>query len=188
MARLGPDFSYKKDAAGRGHLEVHLRGNALLRMAATNKGTASTPRERRELLDEPLIRQMASNTARPVVFPLSNPTSSCEAIPRDIVHWTAGRAIIPTGIPFDDVQFGGECHRVGQANNVFVFPVRFSGMGFAGILGRCERISEAMITEAAFALAEFTAGRYLSEGRTFRRWPLCARSVSRSRPRRSKWH
>jgi hypothetical protein len=49
MVRLGPDFSYKQDAAGRGYLAVHLRGNALLRMAATNKVTASTPRERREL-------------------------------------------------------------------------------------------------------------------------------------------
>jgi malate dehydrogenase (oxaloacetate-decarboxylating) len=115
------------------------------------------------LFSEPIVRHMAQNTPRPIIFPLSNPTSNCEAIPLDLVAWTEGRAIVATGSPFEDVEYAGQRHLVGQGNNAFVFP----GIGFAAILGRCRRISDAMIIESAFALAEYTEQHYLARGRIF---------------------
>ncbi|MGB5614288.1 MAG: NAD-dependent malic enzyme, partial [Sedimenticolaceae bacterium] len=108
------------------------------------------------LFNEPLVRQMAKNTERPIIFPLSNPTSNCEAVPDDLIQWTDGKAIIATGSPFPDVSYEGRRISVGQGNNAFVFP----GIGFAAILGRCKRITEAMIIESAFALAEYTNKHY----------------------------
>jgi malate dehydrogenase (oxaloacetate-decarboxylating) len=115
------------------------------------------------LFTEPLIRHMADNAERPIIFPLSNPTSNTEAIPQDIMDWTGGRAIIAAGSPFADVVHDGVQHPVGQGNNAFVFP----GIGFAAILGRCHRISDAMIIESAFALADYTERHYLSRERIF---------------------
>ena len=115
------------------------------------------------LFTEPLVRHMAENTERPIIFPLSNPTSNCEAIPQDLIAWTAGKAIVATGSPFADVEFDGTRYPVGQGNNAFVFP----GIGFAAILGRCTRISDAMVIESAFALAEYTEQHYQSRGLIF---------------------
>lgn len=115
------------------------------------------------LFNEPLIRLLVRNTERPIIFPLSNPTSNCEAIPLDLITWTEGNAIVATGSPFDDVEFDGQRHSVGQGNNAFVFP----GIGFAAVLGRCRRISDDMIIESAFALADYTAQHYASRERIF---------------------
>jgi malate dehydrogenase (oxaloacetate-decarboxylating) len=115
------------------------------------------------LFTEPMIRHMAENTPRPIVFPLSNPTANCEAIPEDIIRWTDGRAIVATGSPFDDVVHDGVRHTVGQGNNAFVFP----GIGFAAILGRCAHVSDAMIIESAFALADYTETHYREQGLIF---------------------
>lgn len=115
------------------------------------------------LFSEPLIRRMSGHCDRPIIFPLSNPTSNCEAIPLDLFEWTGGRAIVATGSPFDDVERAGRRHRVGQGNNAFVFP----GIGFAAVLGRCSRISDAMIIESAFALADYTATHCAGEDRIF---------------------
>ena len=115
------------------------------------------------LFNEPLVRQMARNTPRPVIFPLSNPTANCEAIPLDLIHWTDGSAIVATGSPFDDVEHEGQRYAVGQGNNAFVFP----GIGFAAVLGRCRRISDAMIIESAFALADYTAAHHDADARIF---------------------
>ncbi len=112
------------------------------------------------LFNEPLVQRMAHNAERPIIFPLSNPTSNCEAIPQDLIAWTEGRAIVATGSPFDDVDYAGQRHSVGQGNNAFVFP----GIGFAAVLGRCARITDAMIIESAFALARYTEAHYLSRG------------------------
>ncbi|MCB1803066.1 MAG: NAD-dependent malic enzyme [Gammaproteobacteria bacterium] len=115
------------------------------------------------LFNEPLVRRLAANTERPVIFPLSNPTSNCEAIPLDLITWTDGRAIVATGSPFEDVEYDGQRYSVGQGNNAFVFP----GIGFAAVLGRCRRISDSMIIESAFALADYTEQHYASRQRIF---------------------
>lgn len=112
------------------------------------------------LFDEAMIKSIAKNHARPVIFPLSNPTANCEATPDDILEWTQGRAIIATGSPFPDVEYDGMRHPIGQGNNAFIFP----GLGFAAVLGECTRISDAMVAEAAYALADYVADHYLQAG------------------------
>ena len=109
--------------------------------------------------DEAVIRACAENTARPIVFALSNPTSSCEAVPADVVRWTNGRAIVATGSPYEPVTYEGATHTIGQGNNAFIFP----GLGFGAIGTRAKKITDGMVAEAAHALAEFTIARFPGE-------------------------
>ena len=112
------------------------------------------------LFTQPIVQALLEHTARPVVFPLSNPTSNSEALPDDVMHWTGGQAIIATGSPFPDVVQGGRALPVSQGNNAFIFP----GLGFGAILSRAREITDDMVIEAAYALAEFTDPR---DGRVF---------------------
>jgi malate dehydrogenase (oxaloacetate-decarboxylating) len=102
------------------------------------------------------VEAMTKNTARPVVFALSNPTTSCEALPADVFAWTHGRAIVATGSPFAPVVHDGRSHAIGQGNNAFIFP----GLGLGAILSNAREITDAMVLEAAYALAEYTAVRH----------------------------
>ncbi len=104
------------------------------------------------LFTRPIIEKMAENCQHPVICPLSNPTSSSEALPQDISDWTKGKAIIATGSPFPDTLCEGKSTPVGQGNNAFVFP----GIGMAAVLGKCTRVSDEMILESAYALADYT--------------------------------
>jgi len=112
------------------------------------------------LFTETMLKSMAENHARPIVFPLSNPTSNCEATPKDILEWTAGRAIIATGSPFADEEYQGKHYAIGQGNNAFIFP----GLGFAAVIGECTRISDEMVLESAYALADYVAEHWLASG------------------------
>ena len=71
---------------------------------------------------EEIIRAMARNTPRPVIFPLSNPTSVSEAKPEDLFRWTDGKALVGTGSPFAPVEVEGRSVRISQINNSFIFP------------------------------------------------------------------
>jgi malate dehydrogenase (oxaloacetate-decarboxylating) len=109
---------------------------------------------------EPVVRAVAKNAARPIVFALSNPTSSCEARPEDILAWTAGRALVATGSPFEPVELDGVTYVIGQGNNAFVFP----GLGFGAILSGARSITDHMVESAALALADYTSERWLERG------------------------
>jgi malate dehydrogenase (oxaloacetate-decarboxylating) len=110
--------------------------------------------------DEETVRAMAKNTERPVIFPLSNPTSSCEGKPEEILWWTDGRAIVASGSPFPPVELGGKTFHIGQGNNAFIFP----GLGLGAILSDAREITDGMVLEAAYALADYTAERHLDHG------------------------
>jgi malate dehydrogenase (oxaloacetate-decarboxylating) len=114
---------------------------------------------------EAVIQAVAANTERPIIFPLSNPTANTEVLPEDALRWTQGRAIIATGSPFDDVHLNGQTHRIGQGNNAFIFP----GLGFGSILARATEITDNMVLEAAYALAENTPAESLEVGRVYPR-------------------
>ncbi len=101
---------------------------------------------------EAICRAAAKNTERPIIFPLSNPTSSSEAIPEDVFTWTDGKALVATGSPFDPVVWDGVAHPIGQGNNAFIFP----GLGLAAIIGYVREISDAMVMTASDALADYT--------------------------------
>ncbi len=116
-----------------------------------------------------VIDAMAAGTARPIVMPLSNPTSIAEARPSDVMTWTGGRAIIATGSPFPAV--GGR--EIGQANNVFIFP----GLGLGAIVSEATRISDGMVLVAARTLADAASSERLDAGALYP--PISAlRSVS----------
>ena len=102
------------------------------------------------LFSEKIIREMYKHCAKPIVLPLSNPTSKIEATPEDILKWTNGDALVATGSPFQPVKLNGKEHIISQCNNVYIFP----GVG-AGVLAcGATNISDEMMMAASCALAD----------------------------------
>jgi malate dehydrogenase (oxaloacetate-decarboxylating) len=98
--------------------------------------------------------------ARPVILPLSNPTSRCEATPADILRWTNGEAIVGTGSPFSAVDVHGHEVKIAQTNNSYIFP----GMALGIVTSRAKRVSDGMIMAAAKALASMSPTRTDPQG------------------------
>lgn len=112
---------------------------------------------------EDAVRAMAEGCARPIVLPLSNPTSHAEAHPSDVLRWTNGRALVATGSPFAPVSFEGRRVLIGQANNAFVFP----GVGLGALVAEAREVTDGMFTAAAEALAAEIDAADLSAGALF---------------------
>ncbi len=110
---------------------------------------------------EDIVRTMAGSCDRPVILPLSNPTSNAEADPADLARWTDGRALIAAGSPFPPLKVEGREVPVAQANNVYVFPA----VGLAVTASRATRVTDRMMVAAARALGE-TAVRAGTDGAT----------------------
>ncbi|TWU29669.1 NAD-dependent malic enzyme [Bythopirellula polymerisocia] len=101
-------------------------------------------------IGEDVVRSMAENCERPIIFPLSNPTSRCEALPKDVIDWTDGRALIATGSPFDPVPYKGREIPIAQCNNSYIFPA----MGLGILAAKASRVTDEMFMAAAIALKD----------------------------------
>lgn len=124
---------------------------------------------------EQAVREMAAHTARPVIFPLSNPTSRSEATPQDLMDWTEGRALIGTGSPFEPVNVGGKKIPIAQTNNSYIFP----GLALGIVASKARRVTDAMVRAAATELVRHLLTQKdkqasllppLSEARQLGRW------------------
>jgi len=115
------------------------------------------------LFTEAVVRAMTAVNNRPIVFPLSNPTSKSECTAAEAIQWSDGRAIVATGSPFDPVVHRGRTHRIGQGNNAFVFP----GIGLGLWVGGVRRVTDAMFLDAARALAHLVSPADLDLGAVY---------------------
>ena len=108
--------------------------------------------------DQTLVETMLGYADRPVVLPFSNPTALTEARPADVIAWSNGRALVATGSPFDPVEHEGQTHRIGQGNNVFIFP----GLGLGALLAGSTAVTDDMVTAASQACADAVTEAELS--------------------------
>ena len=107
-------------------------------------GTSTQP----NTFTETIVKEMASYTARPIIFPLSNPTKLAEATAENLIKWTDGKALIATGIPADPVEYKGVTYEIGQANNALIYPA----LGLGAIAATAELVTNEMISKAAHSL------------------------------------
>ena len=135
---------WQRDEAGRvGLAEVVTRSRPTMLI-----GTSTQP----GAFSEAIVSEMAAHVDRPIIMPLSNPTSHSEAQAADLIAWTGGRALIATGSPFPPVDYDGVEYQVAQANNALIFP----GLGLGVTVSRARRVSDGMLAAAASALAGLT--------------------------------
>ena len=102
------------------------------------------------LFSEEVIREMHQHCERPIIFPLSNPTSRVEATPADLIRWTDGNALVATGSPFEPVVYNGNTYPIAQCNNSYIFP----GIGLGVLAVGARRVTDEMLMESSRALAE----------------------------------
>jgi malate dehydrogenase (oxaloacetate-decarboxylating) len=96
-----------------------------------------------------IIEAMSAAADRPIIFPISNPTSRIEAMPADVIAWSKGKALVATGIPVPPVEYGGVTYSIGQANNALLYP----GLGLGTIVSSASKVTAGMLLAAAEAVA-----------------------------------
>ncbi len=109
---------------------------------------------------ENMAKTMLSVTDRPIILPFSNPTDRTEATPSDLLHWTDGKALVATGSPFEPVNYGGQIFKIGQGNNVFIFP----GLGLGALLANSSVVTDEMVSAASQAVANAMNEQELDDG------------------------
>ncbi|WP_331942253.1 malolactic enzyme [Leuconostoc gasicomitatum] len=97
---------------------------------------------------EEIVKEMATNTARPIIFPLSNPTKLAEATAENLIKWTDGKALVATGIPAENVEYKGVTYKIGQGNNALIYP----GLGFGLVASTAKLLTQKTISAAIHAL------------------------------------
>lgn len=146
------DWEVDGDAIGLSHVIHNARASVLI-------GVSGVP----SMFTEEMIRMMGSHVERPIIMPLSNPTSHAEVTPSSAIEWTDGRAIVATGSPFPDVSRGGRIHKIGQANNVFVFP----GIGLGVLTVGAREITDRVFLAASKALADQVPVELVAAGQLY---------------------
>jgi malate dehydrogenase (oxaloacetate-decarboxylating) len=133
---------WRRPSSGTIDLDTVIRNiNATILIGLSTLGGAFT---------ESIVREMARKVDRPIIFPLSNPTDRCEAVPEDLMRWTDGRAIVATGSPFAPVDFAGRKIPIAQCNNIYVFPA----VGLGLIASRARRVTDRMMMAGGRSLGE----------------------------------
>jgi malic enzyme len=143
-------------------------------------GTSGTP----GTFTKEVVEIMARVNERPIIFPLSNPTSKSECTAAEAIHWSDGRAIVATGSPVDPVVHNGSRYRIGQGNNAFIFP----GVGLGLTASRASRTTDGMFLEAARALASKVTAKDLDESAVYPELPRireCSLAVACATVRRA---
>ena len=107
-------------------------------------GTSTVP----NTFTKEIVQEMAKYTARPIIFPLSNPTKLAEASAKDLIEWTNGKALVATGIPSDSIELNGITYEIGQANNALIYP----GLGLGIIATKSKIVNDKIISAAAHSL------------------------------------
>lgn len=108
-------------------------------------GTSTCP----NTFTQEIVETMSAHTARPIIFPLSNPTKLAEATAANLIAWSQGKALVATGIPADPVFFNGVHYTIGQANNALIYP----GLGLGVLAANARCVSDEMISRAAHSLS-----------------------------------
>ncbi|HLK65711.1 MAG TPA: NAD-dependent malic enzyme [Bryobacteraceae bacterium] len=139
--------NWKHDANGIGLAEVVHRVKPTMLVGASTVGGSFT---------EAIIREMAADTERPIIFPLCQPRARSEANPADLIAWTDGHALIATGSAFGPVTHKGVTYVIGQLNNAMLYP----GLALGAIVTRASRISEGMLAAAASAVSSLVTVRH----------------------------
>jgi len=112
---------------------------------------------------EDVIQEVSNHTDRPLIFPLSNPTSKAEITAENAIKWSKGKAIFAAGSPFPEVEYNGQKYVPGQANNVFIFP----GVGFGTVMVKSTKVTDEMLLASSKALAKCVTDAELAKGQIY---------------------
>jgi len=109
---------------------------------------------------EKVCKALLKNNKRPIIFPMSNPTSKSECTAEDAYKWTNNQCIFASGSPFDPIKIGNTTIKPAQANNSYIFP----GMALGIISCRSSRVTDEMFIIAAKTLSSLVTDDLLEEG------------------------
>lgn len=113
--------------------------------------------------DEGIVKELCKHHVRPLIFPLSNPSSKAEITAQDAYTFSEGKCMFAAGSPFDPVEYDGKTFYPGQGNNVFIFP----GVGLGAVAVKAKYIPDEFLIEAAKALAEFVSPDEIKTGKLY---------------------